>query len=775
MPTGLFSRRRYLALGGAVLLLAVWFALCLPKPLFNTPTSTILEDSSGRLMAGRIASDGQWRFPMADSLPDKFVQSIIHFEDEYFFRHPGINPVSFARAFRQNLKAKRVVSGGSTLSMQTIRLSRRGRSRSIAEKLIEVILALRMELSYSKDEILRHYAAHAPFGGNVVGLDAAAWRYYGRDPSRLSWGEMTMLAVLPNAPSLIYPGKNSKRLLEKRNRLLDKLLSKGIVDSQTCQLAKEEPLPSSPHGIPGIAPHLLNRAIKEGHGGERIRTTIETEFQKSVNRIVSHYHGILSQNEIHNMAVLVLNVRTGEVMAYTGNSNCPDEGSGRNVDVIMAPRSTGSVLKPFLYSFMLQDGAILPDMLVPDIPTSISGYAPKNFGRTYDGAVPASEALARSLNVPAVRMLKDYGTEQFFYRLRKLRLSNIDRTPDHYGLSIILGGAEASLWDLSTAYMNMARTLNGHENLLSPSFISEADLQFDPNGKEVFDPAALWWTVEAMSTLNRPWQETGWQDFRSAQKVAWKTGTSFGHRDAWAIGITPDHLVGIWVGNADGEGRPGLTGLSVAAPAMFKVFKNLPSSTWFEEPQLHMTSVTVCKQSGYLAIEVCPEKQTIHVPENADRAASCPYHQLVHLDSSGQNRVSSDCYAVGDMRTMPWFVLPPIQEWYYRRKNPIYRSLPGFRNDCETGSSQNMAVIYPKNHAGIFIPRNLDGTLEKVVFEIAHRQPDVEVFWHLDNEFIGTTKTEHDLALIAAAGNHTMTVVDESGEQVSWRFEALER
>jgi penicillin-binding protein 1C len=770
-----FLQKRKWLITGAIIGMAYWFAVCLPDPLFTTPKSTILEDKNGRLLAGRIANDGQWRFPVGDSLPDKFIQSIIHFEDEYFFRHPGINPVSFARAFKQNVKAKRVVSGGSTLSMQTIRLARKGKSRSIGEKLIEVILALRLELSYSKKEILDLYAANAPFGGNVVGLEAAAWRYYSRNINQLSWGEMTVLAVLPNQPSLVYPGKNAKRLLAKRNRLLDKLESRGVIDSITCELSKEEPLPGSPHGIPGITPHLLNRVIKEGYGGRRIRTTIEMAMQQNVNQIVEHYHDLLSQNEIHNMAVLVLNVKSGEVMAYTGNSNCPDEGSGSSVDVIISPRSTGSVLKPFLYTFMLEDGAILPNALVPDIPTRIAGYAPKNFDKTYDGAVPASEALARSLNIPAIRMLREYGTEQFYHKLKNLNLRHINKHTDHYGLSIILGGAEASLWDLSSAYLNMARTLNGNGLIAEGNFNANMDAKPYPETDEIYDPAALWWTVEAMSTLNRPWQEAGWGEFHSANKVAWKTGTSFGHRDAWAIGFTPDHLVAVWVGNADGEGRPGLTGLNVAAPVMFKVFKHFPNGDWFEEPQTHMTSVNVCSESGFLATHICPNPKTIHVPLKGNRTKSCKYHKIVHLDSAEQYQVSSDCYTVSDMKTKPWFVLPAVQEWYFKSKNPTYQSAPKFLPECESNSSENMAVIYPKNRSGIFIPRGLDGLLEKVVFEIAHRQPESKVYWHLDNQFIGSTQTEHNLELAASAGNHTVTVIDEHGEQVNWIFEALEK
>lgn len=756
--------------------LAVWYAICLPTPLFKDATSTVLEDRNGKLLAARIASDGQWRFPENESLPDKFVQCITHFEDEYFFQHPGFNPVSFGRALKQNVKAGRVVSGGSTLSMQTIRLARKGQSRTVFEKLIELILATRMELSYSKSDILKMYAAHAPFGGNVVGLDAASWRYYGRNPQQLSWGEMATLAVLPNAPSLVYPGKNSDKLLRKRNRLLDKLNRKGIIDSWTCELAKEEPLPDKPFPIPQKAPHLLNRAIAEGHSGKRVQSTINANLQENMNRLVDGYHGVLSQNEIHNMAVLVLDVKTGGVLAYVGNTNCPDKSSGSSVDVITAPRSTGSVLKPFLYNFMLQDGALLPNQLVADIPTRIAGYAPKNFDQSYDGAVPASEALARSLNVPAVRMLREYGLESFYQGIRSFEFSTINRSANHYGLSIILGGAEAKLWELSTAYMNLARVLNRDSCLQSGSYALEREVEVNQDLHEILDPAAVWWTTQALSTVNRPWQESGWQEFNSSQKIAWKTGTSFGHRDAWSIGFTPDYVVGVWVGNADGEGRPGLTGLGVAAPVLFKVFKHLPKrSEWFQEPQLNMTSVEVCSKSGFLATPSCSERKVINVPEKAERAKACPYHQLVHLDKTKQHRVSSDCYPVADMRTESWFALPPVQEWYYRKKNPNYKTIPSFSSACQSDNRANMAVIYPEPKSGVFIPRNLDGTNEKVVFEIAHRNAGLNVYWHLDDAFIGTSKHEHDIAISAKPGPHKLTVVDELGETLSWNFEVLDK
>ena len=757
------------------LVLLIWFGFCLPNPLFKTPTSTVMVGVQGRLLAAKIANDGQWRFPESDSLPDKFIKAITYFEDEYFYYHPGFNPVSIVRAFKQNISARKVVSGASTISMQTIRLSRKGQKRNVLEKIIEIFQAMRMEISYSKNEIINLYASHAPFGGNVVGLEAASWRYFGRDPTQLSWGEMTALAVLPNAPALIYPGKNQVKLKIKRDRLLNKLNKKGIIDNETCDLAKSEPLPGTPIAIPQLAPHLLNRAIKEENKGKRVITTIDYSLQRKVNTIVEDYHSVLSENEIHNIAVLVLDVKKGIVLSYIGNTNCQQANSGKDVDIITSPRSTGSILKPFLYAFMQQDGAILPHTLISDIPTQIAGYSPKNFSESFDGVVPASEALARSLNIPAVRMLREYSIEKFYTNLKKLSLHTINQPAAHYGLSIILGGAEATLWDLSNAYMGMAQTLNGAESIFNANYMKDEVNISQLLGKEkVFEPGAIWNTFEALSTLNRPSQETGWQEFQSSQKIAWKTGTSFGHRDAWSIGITPKYVVGVWVGNADGEGRPGLTGTRVAAPILFKVFKQLPHNNWFQKPDWDLTTVTVCKQSGYLASEICTNTKEISISKNGLKTMTCPYHQIIKLNKEKKFRVNSNCYSVNEMQLESWFILPPIQEWYFKRKNPFYKILPPFKKGCNQEIFKNMDVIYPKDLTKILIPIELDGSKGKVVFEIAHRNTNTIIFWHLDNTYIGQTTNTHRMEVDAKPGKYKMTLVDDQGETLSFNFEIMD-
>ena len=541
-----------------------WFSI--PSPLFSDPTCTVITDNRGELLNASIAKDGQYRFPESDSIPSKFAKCIVAFEDKHFYKHPGVNPFSICRAIYQNIKERRIVSGGSTITMQVIKLSRKGQSRSIKEKIIEIILAIRLELTSSKKEILTLYSSHAPYGGNVVGIDAAAWRYYGRGSNELSWAETASIAILPNAPSIIFPGKNEAAFFKKRNRLLAKLLENGNIDSLTYQLSIQEPLPGEPKSLPQLAQHLLTRAIIEGYSGKSIKTTINANLQKRVSDIVEYHKPRLEANSIHNIAVLVIDIETGNTLAYVGNTNPENAEDGKSVDIIKSPRSTGSILKPFLYASMLNDGLILPNTLIPDIPTQIGGYAPKNFYPTYDGAVSASRALARSLNVPAVRMLQSYGIAKFHYNLNKLGLTTIKRSPDSYGLSLILGGAEANLWDLAGVYSSIARSLNHFHPLQSrydkldihpPTYILDT-IKKKPilEDHSVLSAASIYLTFEAMREVARPDELSGWKYFASSRSVAWKTGTSYGHRDAWAIGLNPNQVVAVWVGNASGEGRP---------------------------------------------------------------------------------------------------------------------------------------------------------------------------------------------------------------------------
>lgn len=775
-------------------LIAFW--CCLSDPLFTSPVSTVLYDRNGTLLGATVAEDEQWRFPLIDSVPDKFSRAIVAFEDKRFFHHPGIDPFALFRALVLNIKKGGIYSGGSTITMQTIRLSRHNPPRTISEKIIEMFIALRLELTTGKNGVLRLYASHAPFGGNVVGLEAASWRYFGCQAAKLSWAECALLAVLPNSPSLMHPGRNRDLLLAKRDKLLKKLHDTEVIDSTTYALSLLEQLPPRPCPIPHAAPHLLVRAEKDllktgtsDPGAFRIQSTVDGTLQKRVVEIITRHHTRLSGNHVYNIAALVADNQSGQILAYVGNvHNFSDDEHGYAVDIITAPRSTGSILKPLLYGAMIENGELLPTQLVYDLPMRIGGFAPQNFNRGFEGVVTAQAALSRSLNVPAVSMLYNYGIDRFYALLTRLGMTTLFRKAEDYGLTLIIGGAEGTLWDITGIYSATARRLirwfEDSSTVPSPfapltyrPIYSLPSPKYKTDDEYPFSAGAIWLTFEAMAKVVRPEEESTWEEFTSSKHVAWKTGTSFGYRDAWAIGITPEHTVGVWVGNADGTGRPNLTGLTAAAPVLFSIFDLFDKNAWFPCPEADLALVKVCSKSGYKAGRHCTQTKQINAPILARQSEMCPYCKVCHLDASGTCRVHSDCENVSDMVHTSWFVLPPAAEWFYRKKHYEYKPLPPWRDDCRATAPEathsSMSIIYPRVNSSIYVPVELDGNKGKTVFKAAHRRSGATIHWHIDNEYLGSTRTIHQLAAAPNPGRHQLTLVDDEGESISRGFKII--
>jgi penicillin-binding protein 1C len=775
------KRRKIILL---LVFLGLLYITLVPRCRFKDPFSTVITDRDGMLLGARVAIDGQWRFPPAGSVPEKLKLATIAFEDRYFMYHPGINPVSIFRALIMNIKEGRIVSGGSTLSMQTVRLYRKGKPRKIPEKLLEMLMATRLEFENSKNRVLALYISHAPYGGNVVGADAAAWRYFGTSSDRLSWAEAATLAILPNSPALVHPGRNRKVLIEKRDRLLKRLYDLNWIDKTTYETSIAERIPEAPNPMPLLAGHLLNRVYNENPGTLQ-HTTVELSLQQEVSRIIELHHKRLQSNEIHNLAAIVLEVESGNIAAYVGNCGYPFERNhGNDVDIIQAHRSTGSLLKPLLFAAMIDDGKILPESLIPDIPINLGGFSPRNFNGQFEGAVPATLALSRSLNVPAVEMLKAYGTERFHHLLKSLGMTSLNKPAEHYGLSLILGGAEGTLEDISAIYASMSRVLK-HTGKSGSYFCNEYrpaaykvdNLQIlakEAVQPEIFNASSIWSTFNAMIEVNRPEEETGWQNFGSSRSIAWKTGTSFGYRDGWAIGVSSAYVVGVWAGNADGEGRPGLTGISAAAPVMFAIFGLLPEAQGFIKPLDELIPAAICPLSGYLAGFDCPVSVMDEIPVSGLKTPVCPFHKLIHLSADLQYRVTADCYPVDSINHIAWFVLPPVQEWYYRKRHIDYKPLPRYRADCDPQGYRSMDLVYPAEKVKIFVPTELKGEKGRVVFEAVHRNPDAVIYWHLDNDFVAETRYMHQVELLPGAGTHRITIVDGNGEELVRSFEVVE-
>lgn len=750
---------------GLFLTCLIAYILILPRPLFDTPYSTVIYSREGELLGARVAEDGQWRFPPEGKLPSKYIRAVTEYEDKRFYKHFGVSIPSLLRATAQNAKAGEVVSGGSTLTMQVVRLSRENPPRTYGEKLQEMILATRIECQYSKREILEMYAAHAPFGGNTVGVEAAAWRYFGHGLNELSWAEAATLAVLPNSPGLIHPGRGRERLEKKRNGLLADLLKSEAIDSLDYELACLEPLPGAPQPVPRSAPHLTDRLPH----GTALHATLSASLQDRTQQIIDHYgQWVLAGNRIRNAAALVADIRTGEVLAYVGNitpSADSTQRDGRSVDIIQSRRSTGSLLKPILFGALLNEGDILPGTLVFDTPLNIAGFTPTNYSGTFSGAVPARDAISRSLNVPVVRMLTQYNNGRFLDLLRSMGMTTFDRHADHYGSTLILGGAESTLWELSALYTGLGNSLLTGSREMKPLFYRLGE-EPAPIGKQTLSPAALWFMFQAMAGVNRPEEEAAWQEFRSMKQVAWKTGTSYGNRDAWAVGLTPGYLVGVWVGNADGEGRASMTGVGSAAPILFDIFSMLPEKErWFKEPAGDMEPMEICSRSGHRASEWCVSSgdpvDRIDMPAAGLASPLCPYHKPVKINEGV---------------VKGWFVLPPAAEYYYRQISSDYVSPPA------SAGSRPLELIYPQHNAVLYLPRGFeDGERRggQFVFRAAHRDNMARIHWHLNDRYLATTRPGmglgHTLTTALPKGNHLLTLVDDSGHRQAIRFTVRER
>ncbi|MCK5902272.1 MAG: penicillin-binding protein 1C [Cocleimonas sp.] len=782
------KRIKYSARGlilGLLVLSATLFWFALPKPLFNDPFSPLVLSDEGHLLGAHIAQDEQWRFPPLQQTPQKFATALIAFEDKRFYQHIGVDPFAIARAFYLNIKQRRVVSGGSTLSMQVVRMALHNPQRTLWEKFKELFKAIRLELAYSKEGILTLYSSHAPFGGNVVGLEAASWRYFGRRPNQLSWAESAMLAVLPNSPSLIHLGRHRQKLLKKRNRLLKKLQQQQLISPLEYDLAILERLPNKPKALPRLTPRLLDTLMVRHPQQHRFYTTINHTLQQRISQLAKHYAETQARNNIHNLALMVIDNQSFDVVAYIGNTPTKKANQhGQAIDLIHRRRSTGSTLKPFLFATLIEQGKILPEMLIADTPVRYSGYQPKNFNRQFQGAIVAKQALARSLNIPAVNLLSLHGVESFLAFLRHLGMTTLHRKSRDYGLPLILGGAETTLWELSTLYANLAYLAQqkGHQALYYRQARVLKEAHTVSKRRSEISPASAWMTLESLLDVTRPNESGYWRNFTSSHKIAWKTGTSFGHRDAWAMGTTPRYTVGVWVGNAQGEGRKELTGIKTAAPILFDVFNRLSlSNEWFTQPIEQMKSINICIDDGFLADKNCASKP-YWIPKSSHFDRTSPYHQRVHIVTQNgvPKQVHSQCESVANMQHLSWFVLPPDQAFYYQKSHANYKPLPDWREDCKTlgntnANHQPLRLIYPRRNTQIYIPRELSGKPSKVVFSALHRQPESQIYWHIDHQYKGSTRTFHEKAFYLSVGEHTLILVDEQGHRVEQRFVILEK
>lgn len=712
--------------------------------------STSILDADGKLMDVFLTSDEQWHLKVEDDVPDNLREAVITYEDKSFNTHHGVNFLAIARAAKNNLLGRKR-SGASTITMQVAKLAA-PKKRTYLNKFIEMMQAFKIETKLDKESILKLYLNNAPYGGNIVGYGTAARMYFQKEPKNLSWAECALLAVLPNSPGEINVEKNHERLINKRNYLLDKLFKKGKLSEQQLRLAKNEPLPAERYPFERVAPHLARR-LYNSENDKVIKTTIDYDLQKRMQEIVKSYVNYTNSEGITNAALIIVENKTRNVKAYVGSQDFMDMENAGQVDGIIAKRSAGSILKPFLYALSIDEGMIAPESLVQDVPMFFANFNPQNANKKYTGMVEARQALISSLNIPFVHLLDQYGEYKFYYFLKDM-IGFEENTPEKYGLSLILGTKEFSVEEIATLYTGLAN----YGNLMKLKYLLNDEDDVARN-KMMFSKGASYLTLDTLKELVRPGLNNL---YRWKNPISWKTGTSYGKKDAWACGMNPDYTVIVWVGNFSGKGNENLSGAISGGRLLFNVFQDLDGSGRnFEEPYYELENIEVDKVTGYRINLDGVEKKTIKYPRKAKPLKMSPYYKKIFVDDNDVEVDSrSPQFANSHEKVVMNYPLEVVN--YFIRENrdvsEIYHT---------TSNEKSLKILYPTPGLKILLPKDIDKE-QKLIVKIANLK-NQDIYWYMDKEFIGVDKTfEKEIEL--GVGNHNLIIVAQDGEMTKVSF-----
>ncbi|WP_459933640.1 penicillin-binding protein 1C [Fundidesulfovibrio butyratiphilus] len=729
------------------------------------PSRMILSDR-GEPLTYSLAPDQMWRFPVAlDQVAEVFPACLIASEDRHFFSHPGVNPVSLFSALVDNLRAGRVVRGGSTITMQVARLVEPKR-RTYRAKLVEVFRAAQLELRFSKRQILEFYLNLTPYGGNLVGVGAASRFYFGKAPGQLSLAEAALLAAIPRAPVRYHPVRRPEAARKARSAVLDALQDVGGADPAAIALARERDLPLALARVPLVAPHFCRMMAARFPNEPTVRTTVNGRIQETVRSLVRTRLGELRAMGVENAAVVVEDLATRSVAALVGSADYLDDAHHGRVDAARSPRSPGSALKPFLYALAFDRGILSPGSFLLDVPVSFGGYEPKNYDGAYRGRVSADEALIHSLNAPAVRLLAEVGPSGFLELLRAGGLTTLDRPSAHYGLSLVLGGGEVTLFDLTNLYAALA--LGGR---FAPARLRPQD---EARPAPLLSPEACALTVDILARLERPDLPAGPDRARGVPAVAWKTGTSFGHRDAWALGVSARYAVGVWTGNVDGRPVKGISGARQAAPLLFDVFRALePDGQSLPIPRdLALGQAEVCAESRQLPGPDCRNTVRIPVIPGVTRLGPCPVHRRVLTDARTGLLVAGECLKGREVREEVVAIYPPeLVAWWRAGGAPVPQG-PRPDPDCPHQAlvGEPPRIVSPRPDAAYRAPQGHVRSFERVGLS-AHAAAGVrELAWFQDGLLVAKGAPGEALFLELAPGRHRLVVVDDQGRSDAVRY-----
>lgn len=749
----------------AIILISIFLFIIFPLPKLSLPYGILLSDKNNKIIYGFLSQDQQWRFEIDEQkkIPNKIKLAVILSEDKRFYFHPGFDPISFLRAFYINLKNKKFLQGGSTITMQTIRILD-PKKRTIFAKIKEILQALKLDLIYPKDKILKLYLSIAPMGGNFSGVRAGALKYFGKDIEELTWAESATLVALLKSPSKINVNSGLKNLKKRRDYILKLLYSYKIIDKNTLANAICEELPSNILELPKEAPHFSFFLNKNKVSGNFV-TTLDLNIQKIVETVaLSNYQKIKALG-INSLSIVVLETKEGKIRGYLGSPNFYDKRDGQ-VDGVQALRSTGSILKPFLYALYIEKGFATENTLLPDFPMHFGDFKPENSDQEYKGAVPLRDCLISSLNIPAVWVLHKYGYENFYNFLKRAEISTLSFDPFRYGLTLIIGGAEGKLIEIT----NLFRVLS-NGGIWSPYIYDEK--KENKIYKKILSPGAAYIIYNILQDLERP-EKIYYAIYPERNSFAWKTGTSFKQRDAWACGTNAEYTIGVWAGNFSGKGNQNIMGASIAGPILFQLFSAIPMDKNINIKKEGVKEVFVCSKSGFAPKEECEDLISVLVPQELRNLPICPYHKSYYVDEEKSQIVCSACWnkSLKPIKKS-FFLLTPKMKYYSELSGKKCEDLLPHNPLCKVQQSGEIKILYPEDGSTIKIPKEFDENYQKVVLRASSSSDNKTIHWLLDNNYIGKTESLHNLSIDLKEGKHFLQIIDDEGNSSSVQFKII--
>ncbi len=736
--------------------------LILPLP-DKIEYSTIVTDDKGEVIHAYLTRDEKWRMKTElNEISPLLKKTIIHKEDRHFYYHPGVDAIALTRAFVKNIFRLKRTSGASTITMQVARALEPKR-RTYFNKVAEMFRAIQLELKYSKDEILQMYLNMVPYGGNIEGVKSASILYFQKNPDHLSLAEITALSIIPNRPSSLVIGRNNDKIISARNVWLHRFAKDKLFTEKEIKDALDEPLNATRTTAPKLAPHFSYKLKKQG--GDNIRTNINLNMQLKTEKLVEDYVRTLYLKNIHNAAVIIINNENHNIVTYVGSANFHDSTDGGQVNGAAAVRQPGSTLKPLLYGMCIDAGLMTPRMILTDVSVNYEGYAPENYDKQFNGYVTMQYALEHSLNIPAVKSLRQLGKDNFVQQLAACDFQQIKKDQRKLGLSLILGGCGASLEELTALFSTFANEgvyIHPHYTQQNEGDATKKNTT-PKKGKIVLSTASTFMINEILSKVNRPDFPLNWQSTEKMPKIAWKTGTSYGRRDAWSIGYNKHFTVGVWTGNFSGTGVSDLSGANIATPLLFKIFNTIDYDSdkdWFHQPEDCGIRV-VCSETGLPPGEHCTNLISDYFIPLTSSTQPCNNMQEVIISADEKISYCKTCMPeTGYKKKMFKIISSDMQAWMTEHKI-AYEKIPPHNTDCEKIFREGAPVIVsPANKAEYFINKKEPEPLQLV----CHTGNDVsKVFWYINNKFYKASEAKTKIFFIPDEGPVKISCTDDKG------------